>query len=330
MKLTYGKIKAACAKVCNLSASDSRVLDLVNRAMERLIHEGQWVGSTARYAVCVSNKCLTWPREIETILGASLCDRPIVIRGQFYEFLENGPGILSGERCEPSLTLVDRGSAPAFDDVPDTGYKLAIYADGTETAGLKVMVRYYDLNGNKVYSLDGSETIEGEKLSIPAAGNYTYSTYEVFPGGLYEVIKPVTKRVVRLYAYKMADASLFPLAYYEPDEELPVYRRSYIPNLETTGGSCGTTRVTIVGKLRFIPAINDNSILMIQHADAIRLAAQAVFKEECNLLSEAAQYWAMAIKCLNDQARHHRGAGQVDPIRMAYSNEYGGGIYNIV
>jgi hypothetical protein len=316
MKVTYGKIKSACAKVSNLPASDARVLDLVNRAMERLIHEGQWVGTVARYAVCTNQKCLTWPREIETILGASLCDVPILVRGQFYEFLENGPGVLSGERCEPSLTLVDRGNAPAFDDVPGTGYKLAIYADGSEAAGLKVLVRYYDLNGNKVYTNDGGTIIEGEKLSIPAAGNYTYSTYEVLPNGLYD--------------YKISDSSLFPLAYYQPDEEIPVYRRSYIPNLESSGGSCDTTRVTIIGKLRFIPAIDDNSILIIQHADAIRLAVQAVYKEETNNLQEAALYWSMAIKCLNDQLRHYRGTGQVDPIRTVRSEVYGGGIFNIV
>lgn len=326
MKLRFADIKTVIAKVIGTGASDARVLSYTNRAVERLMNEGKWMGTVARYAICTSNQCLTWPREIETIEAASLCGSPMVVRGGWYEFLENGPGLLGGSdhSCGPSLTLVDRGNSIAFAEVPATGYKLAIYADGTETAGT-VLLRYYDLNGNKVYTTYGGSVIEGERLTIPAAGAYTIATYEVMVNGCYEVIKPTTTRAIRLYARKITDGTLIPLAIYEPDEQLPVYRQSRVTNLQDSGGECGTTRVTIVGKLRFIPATGDDSILLISHQDAIRLGVQAIKSEEDLLQQQASTFWMMAVKCLNDQLRSYRGSGQVDPIRMVGSSTWGAG-----
>lgn len=320
MKITFGNIKNVLAKVTNLTASDPRVLDYCNRAVERLLMEGKFVDTTARYQVCVNEKCLVWPRQFETIESCHVCGSPVTIRGPWYEALENGPGLAS--ECGPCLTLIDRGNSVAFDWVTTTGYKLAIYADGAESAGT-VLLRYFDSTGNRVYTSFGGATIEGERLTIPAAGGYTVATYEMLPRGLYHVEKPVTNRVIRLYAQKISDLSLLPLAYYEPDETLPVYRTSYLTTLG--GGSCDATQVTIIGKLRFIPAINDNSVMMISHTEAIRLGVQAVFFEESNRLNEGAQYWGMALNLLNSQLKHHRGSGQVDPIRMVGSATWGGG-----
>lgn len=328
MRLRYSDVKSACAKVLNLTASDSRVLDVVNRVQERLLYKGLWMDTYTKYAICTNEGCLTWPREIETIEHVAMCNSPGVVRNEWYEFLETGPGLLDG--CGPSLTLADRGNAITFDDITATGYKLAIYADGTEAAG-NVLVRYYDSNANKVYTGSGASTIEGENLAIPAAGGYTYSTYEVLPNGLYHVSKPVTRRNIRLYAYKITDGTLIPLAYYEPDEEVPVYRRSYIPDLGgNSGEGCDSTTVTVIAKLRFIPARVDSSVLMISHADSIRLGCQAIQKEEANKLAEAASYWGMAESCLNDQLSHWRGHGAVVPIRVVGSETGGGGVLNLI
>lgn len=327
MKITFGQIKSVLAKVTNLTASDNRVKDYCNRAVERLLMEGKWIDTTARFAVCTAEHCLVWPREIETIESVHVCGSPVTIRGPWYEALENGPGLMQTDLCGPCLTLIDRGNTVTFAWITATGYKLAIYADGTESAGT-VLIKYYESNANKVYTTYLGSVIEGERLTIPAAGNYTFGTYEVLPGGIYEIQKPQTNRVIRLYASKISDGSLIPLGYYAPDELVPVYRYSYLTTLG--GGSCDATQVTVIGKLRFIPVVNDDSVLMISHTDAIRLAVQAVAKEENNLLPEAATYWTMAIDCLSKQLRHYRGSGQVDPIRFVGPFSYGGGIQNIV
>jgi len=329
MRLRFSDVKAQCAKVLNVKQSDSRVLTVVNEACERLLYEMKSVGTVTRYNVCVASKCLTWPREVETIEAAAFCKFPVVLRNGWYEFLGDGPGI-AGD-CGPCLTLIDRGNAIAFDDVTGTGKKLAIYADGTEDPGQYVLLRYYDYLGNKTYTQFGGETIEGEMVPIPAAGGYSYTQFlEVLPYGLYEVIKPVTKRVIRLYEYTVNGGALKPLAYYEPDEELPVYRRSYIPCLENSGDDCGTMSVTIAAKLRFIPATGDNSILSIANRGAIRLGVQAVKKEEDNLLGEAAMYWQQAIRAMDKQLEHWQGDGVVAPIKVDSAQCYDGAVLNLI
>lgn len=331
-KITFGDIKGTLGKVLNLNAADPRVLQIANRAMERLLYEGLWVGTYARFSTCALSGCVTWPRELQTIEAAAVCDCPVSLRNQFYEFIESGPGLVDSLNG-PRLTMVDRGYAVAFDDVTGADKKLAVYSDGTEAAGATILLRYYDSNANKVYTIYNGETIEGERIVIPAAGAYAYSTYKCLPFGLYEVIKPITKRIIRLYEYDTVGNTYKPLAYYEPDETLPEYRRSVIPCLQGNGGTsngCNSVAVTVIGKRAFIPAINDDSVLLISHVEAIRLACQAIFKEEANLFDEAPKVWGAAFGCLDSQLRHHIGSGIKAPLQIQSVQSWGGGIPNII
>lgn len=300
-----------------------------------------YVDSVVTYAFCTHAACITYPRQIETIEAVSVCGVPYTPRNAWFEFIDAGPGWQSpgtgsnsgGCGCGLTNTLIDRGPAIAFDDITATGYKLAVYCDANEAAGATILVQYYDSNGNKVYSTVSGSTQEGELLTLPAGGAYVYSSREVMPFGWYGVVKPVTNRVIRVYAYKISDASLKPLAYYEPDETVPVYRRSLIPSFQN--GSCGTTdtscsdqTVIVRAKLRYIPAVNDYSVLMIPHLDAIRLAAQAIRKEEDNMLADAVNYWGMATACLDQQLHHVQGDGEQFPIRL--SNNSCGGVLNLI
>lgn len=324
MAITFGSIKASLAYVLQVNPTDDRVLEYCNDSMEQLLYSGKWKDTTVRYACCVNSGCLTWPREIETIEKAAICSVPITPRTGWYEMLPGGPGIVN-EDSGIGLNLVDRGSAVAFDDIITTGKKIAVYCDANESAGAKILLRYYDSTGNKVYSTVSGEREEGEYITLPAAGGYAYSTYEVLPYGLYAVIKPVTNRQVRLYEYTIVGGALRPLAYYAPDETVPEYRRSIIPCL-VGSSECGQSEddddcdnyadVTIIGKIRFIPAINDNSILCIPFGRAIKLGVQAIKKEEDNMIPEAEAYWQKAYQILNDQLHHWQGDGVVQPISV--------------
>jgi hypothetical protein len=336
MKVTYGMVKADVAKVTNLNATDDRVKSYVNRALERLLYEAKWVDTTARYTICTSDNCLTWPREIETIEAVAICNTPGVVRNGWYEFLDSGPGISGGSNCStncgPDLTLEDRGNAVAFDDVSGTGKKIAVSCDGAESAGLKILLRYYDSTGAKVYTNSGGTIIEGEYVSLPVSPSYALASRAALPFGLYEVIKPVTNYPVRLWEYSIATTLYRALAFYEPDEILPNYRRSYIPQLGSNSGSgaCTTSKVTVVGKRRFVPVVNDNSVLIIPHADAIRLGAQAIKREEDGMIEEAQPFWMAAKQCLDRQLHHWMGDGAVAPIRIIGSEAYGAGVYNMI
>lgn len=334
-RLTFGSVKLACSRVLTNNTTDARVAEYVSRAQERLLYKGKWVGTYGRYRVCINQGCLTWPREIETIEMAALCNCPIDVRNEWYEFLGSGPGV-QGEDCGIARQLIDRGDNCAFDDVVGTGNKLAVYCDGTEAAGAKILLRYYNSSGGKVYTTVSGESVEGEYITLPAGGGYAYSTYEVMPGGFYDVVKPATLRTVRIYQYTVVGGALKPLAYYEPDETNPVYRRSLIPGVSNTCGGeaaddeCSVRSIDIMGKFRQRPVSKDSDALIIQSPEALRLMVQAIRAEENSNEELSMILEAKAEKTLREQLGHWIGDGAVVPIRVVGSQSWGGAIQNLI
>lgn len=329
-RLRLSDVKATCANVLNLCSTDERVVEHINAACERLLYRFRSVGTWQKYRVCLTQNCISWPRQLETIEAVAVCDSPVKIRNEFFEFLEAGFGLIKSDSC--GLKLVDQGEACAFDDVVGTGTKLSIYCDETETTTEKVIVQYYDSNGQWVRTQDDDGNwIDGEELTLPAAGGYTDADLECAPNGLVRVIKPKTNGTVRLYQKTIVGGALKPLAYYEPSETVPVYRRSLIPSLSSAvccdaQDACESKSVTVIGKIRFIPVEVDNDFLCISFAEAIRLGVQGVAKERKDLLPEAVPYWQMADRLMMDQLQHYTGAGVIQPMRMVGAGTFGGGI----
>lgn len=322
-------VQAAVAKAVNqCQTSLTIILDYINRATERLLFEGKWKGTVQTFRLCVdSNKCIVWPREIETIEAIAVCRTPYPIRTEWYEFNENGPGIVNEDACL-SGTLIDRGEVPAFDEVVGTGKKIAVYCDRTENAGKFIWLNYYTKDGQWATSQVNGEIVDGEQISIPTtAGTYVYTASEVRAGGLIRVRKDITFGVVRLYEFNTVTAAIKPLAYYQPDEEVPVYRRSLIPDLDDD--ACDQKQVTVRAKLRFIPARTAESFVMIGHREAIRLACKAIKMEEDDRIEEAAHNWAIALRLLNKQLSHFSGDGATPALQFASSGAWGGRVTHI-
>lgn len=339
-RLTLGILKRSLNnKLANYCNDDPRLVDLINRACERLLYEMMSVGTFPRYRVCLNESCITWPRQIETILAVAICNKPGTVRNGWYEFLSFGPGMLTQSdncgSCWGGNQLIDQGEAATFDNVVGTGKKIAVYCDVDEDDDAQIIIQYYESNGQWVRTQDsGGAWMDGEAITLPEAGQYAYTSLEVLPGGPTRVIKPVTNGPVRLWEYDVSTTDLRALAVYEPSEEIPVYRRSLIPNINQIGccertEDCGKISVTVVGKSRFIPVTDDNDFLQISHVDAIRLACQAIAKEEADMLDVAATYWLMAQRCLTKQLEHWIGHGAVQPMRVMAGNTFGGGIASL-
>lgn len=338
-RYTLAQAKPVVAPAVNKCATDTTgtVVSYVNRSCERLLYgnaasgSAKWQSTYGKYRVCLSNtSCLTWPRELETIEAWWLDNCPHEIRNEWYENLQQGPGMMTD--CNRNgCQLIDDGESPAFDDVLGGNLKkLAVLPVATEVVGAKVTLKFYHgTTLEKVRTQVAGTWIEGEQLTLPAAGNYVFTTNTVMPGGLYGVIKPRTENVVRLYEYDTVLLTYKPLGYYEPSEEVPVYRRSRVPGLATltnTSGACQKRSVTVIAKFRFIPAYDDNDYIQIPHLDAVKLGAQAIFREDAGDLPGASQFWAMAFTCLQAQLSHYRGHGESTPIRFSGMDVWGGAV----
>lgn len=330
--LQYSQIKSACARATNLCEDDARLFDYVNEAVERLLYGGDWKGTTQTFRICVNaESCIVWPREMETPLAVAFCNSPAPIRSVWFEFSENGFGPICPENnC--LHVLVDRGEVPAFDEVLDPDgdgdRRFAVYADKIETPQKYIWLEFYDPNGQWVRTQISGVWYDGERIAIPTtAGTYAYSTNRVKAGGLVRVRKDVTNGVIRLYEHNVTTTDLRPLAYYQPDEEVPMYRRSLVPN---HGESCEQQSMVVAAKLRFIPVRNDSSWLMISHRGALRLACRALLHEDADQWDKAAINWGQAFQLLGMQLKHHKGAGERITLNVQSSATFGGGGIGII
>lgn len=333
MKLTFSQVKAPVARVLGFTSTDSRLPDYVNRACERLLEAMRAKGTVLRYRVCASQSCLVLPRQIETVEAFAIDSCPGIVRNGWFEFLGSGPGVQSDDSCFTNQ-LIMGDEVSSFDNVLGTDKKLAIYSDVNEAASGYVIVQFYDENAKWVRTEYSGNWIDGERLTLPAGGAYTYTTNFCMAGGFAAAIKTNTNGIIRLYEYEPSSGDLRPLAYWEPDELNPRYRSVLIPGLSAVaandGGSCAAKTVVIRGKARFLPVANDNDLLQIESVEAIRLGCQAVAKEEKDLFDDAAKFWAMAFRVLDNQLQHFQGAGASQPIQVHEAGVSGPGVYNMV
>lgn len=315
----YRDVKVIAGQVLSLCPDDARVFSYVNRACQRLLYKGKWKGTIARYRICANSGCLVWPRQIETIEAYAVCRRPGTPRTGWFEFIGSGPGVLDGRTCA-GHNLIDREDVCSFDNVLGTGKLLAVYCDKQEAAGATITIQYNDGGGNFVRKAYNGVMIDGERIALPPAGTYAYSTFTVATSGLLRVYKDETVGIVRLYEYDPITTLLRPLGYYAPDETTPIYRASELPGLRSVGSTtigtstCTGIPVEVRAKIRFIPVSDDDDFMVISYPEAIRLGCQAVLKEENGKFAEAESIFQIAQKALDEQLNHYRGSGTVAPV----------------
>jgi len=320
MKITLADIKTNMARILSMSGTDARVVDYINEAQERLIHKGKWVGTYARFAVSSSNGTITWPRQLETIESVAVGDSPALVRNEWFEFLESGAGLQDSDDSD-AMTLLDRGESCVFSDISGTDKKIRAYSGHTSDAGKRVLLQGYDGNGDWIRTLDGTTWVDGEYVTLTT----TYvNTNSIFTE-LVSVQKDDTVSNVKVYELLPSSGDIRLIAEYQPTESRPTYRRSLIAGLKDTGE---TRVVTIVGKLRFIPAKYDTDWLHISSEPAIKEMILSIRKAENNLPQEAAIYEKRAVELLQDQLLHYMGDGAVGVPRFQNVATFGGGGVN--
>lgn len=339
--LTLGQARPDISRVLGVCESSDLVPRYLNEASERLLNRETYpAGTLVRYRICAGTTgCLTWPRQVRTIEAFAVCRTPGTIRSPWFEFIgwPSGNGLMD-EDSMPGTTLVDRETACAYDDVIASvalPKRIAVIAQNAVDADKTITLRFYDSNGNRVYT---SQTVppsvspvvqEGERLTIvdPAGvfpAGATITAAHVMTGGLYAVIKDVTQYPVRLYEVNDANVITRSLAMYEPSETNPIYRRSQIPGF-TDMGACDDVdadctvnkQVTALVKLQHVPVVVDNDPVIIGNLAALKLMVMAILREEQNRHDEAAVLEAKANREIDGELSSYLGSGVQDVLKVA-------------
>ena len=302
-----------------LCQSDINTLSAyVNQAQEQLIMaagETGWWGCHYKtvFNVLQSVPYITCPREIARVAGAQICRMPVRIQNDWYEFLEAGVGQKPVNSCtcqQPPIEMYDRGSFPTAYDVPSTASYIRAYYTNALDVNRRVLITGLDQNGNKIYSLDGSNNTTGFFLSLDTP--YVTSTFLV--SAITGVQKDVTMGDVVLYAVDPTTGAETLLARYAPTETIPSLRRYYLNGLPVNCCDGATTaQVTVQAKMEFVPVSIDTDFLLIGNLPALIEECKSIRhgkmdSPEMKQISIAEH--KLAIMHLNNELKHYMGTMQ--------------------
>lgn len=324
------RVNSDMPQLVGLCASDqSRVAKMVNRAQERLIYakeagEESWFGTWAevRFTVQSGLNYITLPREIARLELATLCDRPIPINNQFFEYLQFGNGRMPKQfgsrwhgRCLPQIYT--RNNVPTFVDLTNPPQFLVVYLTNPADDGQRVLLQGLDQNGEFIRSQDAFENDAGEWVTLRSDIPFVVSLNKFTQ--ITGIQKDYTVGPVRIYQLDPTTGAQVLLLTMEPSETVANYRRYFFDPLPF---SCCPNRgatvpqslqVTAIAKLELLPVFSDTDYLLIQSLEAITAECESLrlgSVDETAAKAMAAERHTQAIRMLNGQLSHYYGLNQ--------------------
>jgi hypothetical protein len=221
-----------------------RLFDKITEATEALANKSQWDGMDGYVDILSDGRgYISLPPQIEVPVGMNFCNTPAQMKSRWYEFHING----IGSRCIPCDSWMDVGEYPIIVE-PPSGVRLYAISSFEADRGASVRAYGYDQTGSWIRSIENNVYVDGE--IIPVSVRTNTDAPEQIPVTSHEfaqisrVSKSVTDMQIELWGgtsnYTQQDfisppvandpptTPLF-LAYYEPDETEPMFRRIKVP-----------------------------------------------------------------------------------------------------
>lgn len=331
-RLTVGALKDSfnpgVLGLC-LPSDNTQYMSWLNEAQSRLLAYGRWWGSIVEAKFCVRNGCLVWPRQVATIEQVAVCNQPITIHNAWYEFTETLARIEScdscncgtgSNQCNQFLGSCSCGhfqmrmraeNRAAYELTRGANKVLRFYPTHSDDVGKKILVHGYDENRIWVRTVVDGAVTDGEEVTLALPYVDTVTTW--FPGSPTAIQKEVTDYRVLLYEYDTVDDESRFLSTYEPGEEFPQYRVSFIPGFNRfccnrsnedcdeeqqveDDDDCTRRRtVTALVKLAHIKLTSDRDWLLFQNAAAYKEAMLAVkYWEENDFVNGNLRFYGVA------------------------------------
>lgn len=295
------------------------IADYVNTAQRRLLYakeagdEGWW-GTWAEivFNVSRSKPYITLPRSVARIELAALCDRPVPVQNQFYEYLSFGNGRLPKQfiTCENLITQgYTRNNSATFVDLSSAPQKIRVYATNAADYTRRVFIQGVDNNGETVYSIDGLNRVQGVFVVMDSPFVDTVTQFNQITG----IQKDATVGQVQIFQVDPSTGEEVLLLTMEPSEETAWYRRYYFDNLPNNccySGSEQTLQITAIAKLELIPVICDTDYTLLQNMEAIIEECQSIRLSEVDSTvakQQAQERHLQAIRLLNGELGHYLG-----------------------
>lgn len=305
-------------QVSGLCSSDvSGVASVVNTVQRRLIYckeagdEG-WNGTWAEIAFNMSQATpyVTLPREIARLEKVTVCNRPVAIQNQFYEYLTFGNGRLPrlcGGTKGGCLDVFARNNTPTFVDLSNPPQLISIYPSGSDDNGKRVLIQGLDNNNNNITSADGTNQVQGQFITLQSP----FVTFPFQMNRITGIQKDITVGSIQFFQVDPSTGAQVLLLTMEPGEQTAWYRRYYFNSLPPNCCNGQTTvQVTAMAKLDFIPVRVDTDYCLLQNPEAMIEEAQSVRYSRIDTAEAkqmAAEKHLQAVRLLNGELTHTQG-----------------------
>ena len=315
-------------KAIGLCASDTAgICSAVNEAVSQLIlaaGETGWWGTFARmvFNVATTDPYITLPREVARLINIDVCRRPTRIQNEFYEFLEFGNGwqgdVPQSGNCNANNSCklmegYDRGIVVTFADLVPGNKVIRVYPTDARDAAARTLIQGLDQNSNVIYSDDGAIQVEGVYLNL----NGPFQSTPMVISKLTGIQKDVTAGIVRYYEYDTVTMVSRLLLTMQPTETTASYRRLFLnglPNNCCTGSTPGTSQVTAMAKLEFIPCRIPEDYTLINNINAIKEECQSQRYSDMDnptAFQLSTAHHRTAVNLLNKELMHYQGKQNV-------------------
>jgi hypothetical protein len=313
--------------------TDQRFLDLLNEAQERLLNSGKWYGTVQKWRFCATDGCVSLPSQFATLEAVAVCGRPIAVRDQFYEFLENGFGIRGSNitsatqgvtsPCCGGVTGVCgiqealyRGHYPTFSDIQPTGKTLQLVCDKITDVGKPVLCLGYDDNNNWIRTTQNGVVADGEVVLLQqGAGTVSVNNFSAVTD-----LQPPNNLDGQwwLYEYNQSTAAQRLIGQYQYFDVRPSFARYFFPaiiSLTNNTGTCNQVLVEALVKLEFVKAQKDTDYLVIGSIPALKEMMMALSKAEdepdaLRKVQIVSAGMTIAKQVLDQQLDHYLGSGR--------------------
>lgn len=204
------------------NCDETKFLRWCSDAVSLTTNKAEFEGWKGYLDICsTGGKCITLHREVGTIYAVNIGGRPSLGVGQLFNFHLNGPGDCPKD-C--NLRWQDLGGFHAVYREITVPSKVVAYVQLPEDAGKQLIVYGKDISGNplrrKVSGIwrDGYQVPTIHGYAIPDDEAPTIAKID-------RVFKDRTSGTMRLSTIDDSGLTGTLLAVYEPDEQLPQYRR---------------------------------------------------------------------------------------------------------
>lgn len=268
--------------------NEPKLLRWITDAVQFLANKGEVDPLIGYVDLCVSGRCVTLPREVETVLSLNISGTPARGRDELFSFHLNGPGECR-ESCK--YTWDNSGTFFTYRDLQCPA-RLIAFVEKPEDAGVMLRVFGYDEQNRPLRTDVNGKWEDG--LLVPTIYGYALpASTDPFVSRITGIVKGQSAANIRLSSFDNSTSSGTLLGIFEPDELKPEYRRIRINR------DCSWIRLCY--RRRTLDLISQNDRILLHSRIALILAMHALKKYREVDLVAATQLEAHAVRLLTER-----------------------------